>query len=111
MFISRTPAEHAIPSQSIKLQSKAEEPFAYCNRPDSALSIPVILLHPIFGRFIDDSHNYAPAKEDNAFVLELSAAMSGVFGDEVARRDEFIVILFDSLRVNITQSPHKMLFI
>jgi hypothetical protein len=93
MFVSRAPSEQAIPSQFIKLQSKAEEPFAYCNRPHSASSIPVTLLHPIFGRFIDDSHTYAPVKEDNAFVLELSAAMSDVFRNEAARRDEFIAIL------------------
>ncbi|KIM83479.1 hypothetical protein PILCRDRAFT_6914 [Piloderma croceum F 1598] len=35
-------------------------------------------------RFIDDSHTYAPAKEDNPFVLELSAA---IFRDEAAHRD------------------------
>jgi hypothetical protein len=88
-------------SQFIKLQSKAEGPFAYCNRPDSALSTPVTLLHPIFGKFIDNSHSYVSTKEDNAFVFELSVAMSGVFRDEAARRDEFITILYRHYKIQL----------
>lgn len=92
-FVSRPPSDLAVPSQFTKLQTKAKEPFAYCNRPRSASSIPVTLLHPIFGKFIDESRTYVPTKEDNAFVLELSAEMSSIFRDKATRQDKFITVL------------------
>ena len=57
-----------------------------CNRPSSATDvIPVTLLHPVFGEFIDDCENYEPHKTDHDFVLKLQTAMSHIYADEKSR--------------------------
>ncbi|KZP10855.1 hypothetical protein FIBSPDRAFT_937807 [Athelia psychrophila] len=68
-------------------------PYAYCNRPATASSIPVTLLHPVFGTFVDECSTYSPTDRDNAFVTELSTAMSHLFPLEVDRRDLFLEII------------------
>jgi hypothetical protein len=57
-----------------------------CNRPSSASDvIPVTLLHPVFGEFIDDCDNYEPNKKDHDVVLKLQTAMSHIYADEKSR--------------------------
>ena len=52
-----------------------------------------MLLHPIFGEFIDDCKNYEPTAADNKLVWTLSAAMSGFFKDESTQASTFWEIL------------------
>ena len=40
--------------------------------------IPLTLLHPIFGQFIDDCETHQPMMEDNQLVLDLSKVMLDV---------------------------------
>lgn len=61
--------------------------------PDGTLPIPVTLLHPIFGQFVDDCGTHEPTSEDNSFVLELSLRMAEFFENEAKRQDAFIKIL------------------
>jgi hypothetical protein len=95
------PSEMALRTQFKKFQETNGGPFAYCNRPPSASSIPVTLLHPIFGKFVDECRSYSPTKEDNAFVLELSTEMSGFFNNEDHRRDRFIAILEEHYHIQL----------
>ena len=62
-------------------------------RPPGALSIPVTLLHPIFGQFVDDCDTHKPTSNDNTFILDLSREMSDFFDNEGQRRTVFIDIL------------------
>lgn len=89
-FPSRAPSEGGVPAAFGTLQTINALPFAYCNRPASASSTPVALMHPIFGKFVDECRTYVPTEKDNTFVANLSRSMSGFFADETARRDAFI---------------------
>lgn len=76
-------------------------PLMYHNRPPSASSIPVTLLHPIFGTFIDETYTYVPTAEDNAFIRELFVAMSGLYGLETDRRQAFIQLLSEHYKIEL----------
>lgn len=89
-FPSRAPSDQVVPAEFGKLQTMNLLPLSYCNRPAAASSTPVALMHPIFGRFVDECNNYTPTEEDNAFIANLSKCMSGFFEDERKRRDAFI---------------------
>jgi hypothetical protein len=92
-FVSTPPSDAARYPEFRKRQEAAGGPMIYCNRPPLASSIPVTLLHPILGKFVDECCSYIPTKEDNAFVLELSTEMSGFFDSEECRRTSFITML------------------
>jgi hypothetical protein len=67
------------------------------NRPPSAASaIACMLLHPIFGKFINDYENYEPTAADSKLVWTLSAAISSFFKDEATRASKFREIPPDS---------------
>jgi hypothetical protein len=50
----------------------------------AASAIPPTLLHPIFGKFINDCEKHEPTTADNKLVITLSAAMSSFFRDKKA---------------------------
>jgi hypothetical protein len=52
---------------------------------DASAPIPVTLLNPIFGEFVDNCENHKPTDRDNALVLELSTAMSAFYTKEGGR--------------------------
>ncbi|KAI0255340.1 hypothetical protein BJV78DRAFT_1350597 [Lactifluus subvellereus] len=85
-FLKETPAKSPSSGgktkQFLKRQADSDQRI-YCNRPrDASTTIPVTLLHPIFGQFIDDCENNKPTAQDNALVLELSEAMSDFYQNE-----------------------------
>ena len=89
-FPSRAPSDQAVPAEFKKLQTMKPLPLAFCNRLAAASSTPVTLMHPIFGRFVDECNTHTPTKDDNDFIANLSKCMSGFFEDERKRRDSFI---------------------
>ncbi|KAH7908778.1 hypothetical protein BJ138DRAFT_1115536 [Hygrophoropsis aurantiaca] len=56
-------------------------------------TIPVTLLHPIFGQFLDDSRAHEPISEDNNFVRQLLSEMPNFFNNEKERETAFYKIL------------------
>ena len=76
-FPSRAPSDQAAPAEFEKLQTMKPLPLAFCNRPAAASSTPVTLMHPIFGRFVDECNTHTPTKDDNDFIAILSKCMSG----------------------------------
>lgn len=57
-----------------------------CGRPRGvAGTIPVTLLHPIFGAFLDDIQTHQPTEEDNALALHLSETMANFHPNETER--------------------------
>lgn len=66
-----------------------DSPRILCHRPPGAMSIPVTLMHPVFGRFVDNCKESKTTHEDHEFVLNLSHAMSGFFNKEDDRADMF----------------------
>jgi hypothetical protein len=59
----------------------------------AAHDIPLTLLHPIFGKFVDDCEKHVPTREDNLLAHGLRYTMSKIFSDESERVHEFIEIL------------------
>jgi hypothetical protein len=48
--------------------------------------LPLSLLHPIFGEFVDDAENYVPTPDDVPFFLAFVKAMVDVYKVEDGRR-------------------------
>ncbi|KAG1905493.1 uncharacterized protein F5891DRAFT_943915, partial [Suillus fuscotomentosus] len=81
------PSAGAKPASFAATQDKEEY---LCNRPRRAAdSLPVTLLEPIFGEFVDDCQNYQPTDHDNDFVWKLSENMSSFHPDELTRMNVF----------------------
>ncbi|KAH7918819.1 hypothetical protein BV22DRAFT_1075898 [Leucogyrophana mollusca] len=82
-----------------------------CPRPTDA-PIPVTLLHPVFGQFIDDCESHTVTMEDSAFLLRLSTAMSAFNSDVETRaqtiRDEFADWGLHFIRSNIEGTSYEI---
>ena len=58
-----------------------------CNRPYGLpTALPLSLLHPIFGEFVDDAENYVPTPDDVPFFLEFVEAMANIYKGEDSRK-------------------------
>ena len=89
-------SSQGVPSEFATLQRDEQHTICWNRPPSAASSIPPMLLHPIFSKFIDDCENYEPTAANNNLVWTLSAAMSGFFKDEAGRASKFQEILQDS---------------
>ena len=94
-FPDTAPSSQGVPSEFAQLQRDERRAIRWNRPPSATSSIPSTLLHPIFGKFIDDCENYTPSPDDNKFVWKLSMAMSEFFEDEKARASKFREILRD----------------
>jgi hypothetical protein len=91
---NKAPSTLGEPPEFKKYQRASDGPAFYFNRPPSAAGIiPVTLLHPIFGQFVDDCDTHMPTREDNTLVFALSKAMSEFYDNEDSRATEFRDIL------------------
>ena len=92
----KPPSTAGIPKEFEKLQTGSAGPvFAFYRPPSAAATIPITLLHPVFGQFVDDRQNHTPTMDDNELVLSLSRAMSKFYVDEYARAAKFREILME----------------
>ena len=80
-------------SSNLKTLQLTDRRIEWTRPPDGTLTTPVTLLHPVFGRFIDDYNTHEPTSKDNAFVSDLSFQMSKFFDNETQRQEAFIDIL------------------
>ena len=59
----------------------------YCNRPtDGSTTIPLSLLHPVFGQFMDDFCNAVPTYDEQLLALKLVNVMTPIYDEERARQ-------------------------
>ncbi len=72
------------------------EPTYFCNRPFDQSTMPLSLLHPVFGHFREDFWNrqpdtrrQQPSLDDLKRSRELSQTMAGFFTEESSRRKAF----------------------
>jgi hypothetical protein len=79
------PSTFGLPEKYHKLDP---EKYAF-HRPPSAKTIPLALLHEIFGRFVENVRTYEPTAIDNALVRELRSVMSATYATEAELCDEF----------------------
>ena len=63
--------------------------FYPCGRPlKREAAVPLTLLHPIFGRFVDDCGKIMPRREDYAIAHQLKEKMSEFYSTKGERRQE-----------------------
>ena len=48
------------------------------------MALPLSLLHPIFGEYIDDADTYVPTSDDVQFLLAFMQAMANIYKVENA---------------------------
>jgi hypothetical protein len=87
------PSQQGQPANFEELQND-DVTFFGCSRPlNREPGVPSTLLHPIFGKFIDDAKNITPTREDYITVQRLKKEMSDFYGNEPERgkklRDAF----------------------
>lgn len=84
------------------------QPYAYCNRPHTAFTIPVTLLHPLLGKFVDECETYEPNKDDNTFVSDLSEPMSQLGVPEQTRQNDFRQCFLNYTGIQLQTGPVGM---
>ncbi|PVF91820.1 hypothetical protein CPB86DRAFT_718713 [Serendipita vermifera] len=70
-----------------QIQGKYGEDFD-CGRPPNPESIPLALLHNVFGEFLEDVQSCTPNAKDNQIALELWEKMTQIYKDEATRAQE-----------------------
>ncbi|KAF8416474.1 hypothetical protein L210DRAFT_3656571 [Boletus edulis BED1] len=96
---NKSPSGGSHPSSFRKTQGEGNKRIL-CGRPrDPEELIPVTLLHPVFGQFLDDCQTGTMKKDDNQFVGELSNAMSNLYDDE-ERRVQAVTDLFKAIQLD-----------
>ncbi len=81
----KAPSTLGQPKEFSKLQADSVTAI-HCNRPPRATdAIPVTLLHPVFGKFLDDIETCELTAEDNAVAFNLSRAMAEIYSAEEKR--------------------------
>jgi hypothetical protein len=78
------------------------------NRPEAKReTIPIVLLHEVFGVFSDNCQEHVPTHQDNKLLVRLSAAISGIYKTDAERTHEFRKILREHGGVTLTPSKVK----
>jgi hypothetical protein len=78
------PSKAGTPSK-FRTMTAGDDPKIQCNRPMDDTTIPLPLLHQIFGDFVDDCGSFDPGPKENAFVSNLSR-MANYFESEKKRQ-------------------------
>jgi hypothetical protein len=90
------PSSAAEPKTFLTKQ-KSPHTAIYCNRPvDPCRTLLLSLIHPVFGKFIDDCCNLVPSYEDKSLAFSLVNAMTPIYDAEKARQKAITKVLNDS---------------
>ena len=58
-------------------------------------ALPLTLLHPIFGQFVDDAENYVPTPVDAQFLLAFVEGMVNIYATEKMRQNILLKVFND----------------
>ncbi|KAI6014933.1 hypothetical protein EDC04DRAFT_2608919 [Pisolithus marmoratus] len=87
------PSTTAMPSSFLDRQNNSRKAIP-CGRPRKYEDfVPTVLLHPVFGQFIEDTKEIEVSAEDNKLVIELADAMSDLYKNEAERIDKVETVL------------------
>ena len=75
-----SPSEAATSKRFKQMQMK--EPMILCHRPPGATGIPVTLIHPVFGEFVDNCSSIIRTYADYDLVNSLSQEMADLYEEE-----------------------------
>ena len=98
-FPSGSPSSLGHPKEFSKIQEKSDT-RVFCNRPRTATSTPITLLHPIFGQFVDNC-NCLPTPESASCALDLATQMCSFYPNEAARAAAFRALVYDRLGIKL----------
>ena len=73
----------------------------FCNRPRTANSTPITLLHPIFGQFVDDCKNHPLDPKIARFVLDLATEMCKFYKSKGERAQAFRDLILERLGIEL----------
>jgi len=91
---SDAPSNGGKPQNFLPGQSEPDQRIP-CNRPYGCpTALPLSLLHPIFGEFVDDAENYVPTPDDVPSFLAFVVAMANIYMED-GRRDAVLTLLPD----------------
>ena len=80
----------------VKTLKKDTNEIIFCYRKENNKdAYPLILMHPIFANFVDDSLNMQISEKDCNFFLKLTSAMCGSFDCESDRMVKFHELFFE----------------
>jgi hypothetical protein len=97
---TRAPSQLAQTAEFQELQ-KNNATFYNCGRPANLeSSIPLTLLHPIFGQFVEDAKTVAPTRHDYATADKLRREMCEFYPKEADRRHKFC-LAFEEYGIHI----------
>ncbi|KAG5653093.1 hypothetical protein H0H81_002318 [Sphagnurus paluster] len=100
----KEPPSNAGVASSFQKDQENSEKLIPCNRPYSAAAtVPLTLLHPVFGQFKDDCETLMPTREDNMLTLVLQGAMSDFYANEADRNDAVLDAL-ETVGIMLKQS-------
>ncbi|EGO25017.1 hypothetical protein SERLADRAFT_438622, partial [Serpula lacrymans var. lacrymans S7.9] len=111
-FLISTPKEKpsatGTPSEFRRRQNNSQHLKSIpCGRPrEYEETIPVTLLHPVFGQFLDDCQTIDVTADDNSFVEHLAIAMSALYENENGRL-EAVDKVFQKYRFHFTITKTK----
>jgi hypothetical protein len=89
---SEAPSNGGNPQTFLSKQAKFDE-YIPCNRPYGyPTALPLSLLHPIFGEFVDDAENYVPTSDDGQFLLAFVQAMANIYKLEDGRKETLLAV-------------------
>jgi hypothetical protein len=109
-FPDEAPSAAAQPAKFRDIQADPKIQI-FCNRPRSVTSNPITLLHPIFGKFDDDSKNFKADPEISSFVQALTVMMADFYDDEAQRALSFRKLIYDHFKIkleaaNVATTPY-----
>lgn len=99
-FPNIAPSTLAQPSQFSNIQ-KDPNTLMFCNRPRTANSTPITLLHPIFGKFVEDCKVHPLDPEMAKFTLELATDMCKFYQDEADFALAFRALIGERLKIKL----------
>ena len=73
----------------------------FCNRPRTANSTPITLLHPVFGQFVADSKNHPLDPKIACFALELATEMCKFYKSKGERAQAFRDLILERLDIEL----------
>ncbi|KDR79311.1 hypothetical protein GALMADRAFT_1233107 [Galerina marginata CBS 339.88] len=92
---AEAPSAGGNPDPFLKAQLAADGNIL-CNRPHGyASTLPISLLHPVFGDFVEDAKDYVPTPDDAKFLLAFVQAMANIYTNERSRQQEIHTIFHE----------------
>ena len=100
----RPPSQLAQPSNFKALQESKPGCYGCCRPPSREPLLPLTLIHPVFGEFVNDIETITPMRSDYAMAFELRQATS-IFASDESERRFAVCTIFRTYGIDIHPGP------